>query len=86
MANEILEAELAEALRSRLAVIGNHALRESDPAGHLTQLRLASEQIVALAARLPANTHPQLRHYFERSSYDKALQWIEQGGLTGNAG
>ena len=81
---ENLERELAEALRRRIEVIGDRALRESDPAGHLAQLREASERIVALEARLPATTHPQLLHYFQRCSYDKALEWIEREGITGS--
>jgi hypothetical protein len=84
MPTETLEAELAAALRRRLAVIGDRALRESDPERHLADLREASERIVALRAQLPANTHPQLVHYFDRCSYDKALAWIEHDGLTGS--
>jgi hypothetical protein len=82
---ETLEAELAEALRKRLAVIGDHALRAADPARHLAELREASEKIETLEKRLPANVHPQLRHYFDRRSYDKALAWIEHEGLIGSA-
>jgi hypothetical protein len=82
MENETLEVELAEALRGRLAVIEDRALRESDPQQHLGQLREASERIVALQQQLPPSTHPQLRHYFERCSYDKALGWLEREGLT----
>jgi hypothetical protein len=84
MANETMEADLAGALRKRLAVIGDRALRESDPERHLAQLREASEKIDALKAKLPANIHPQLRHYLDRCSYDKALDWVEQEGLTGS--
>jgi hypothetical protein len=84
MADETLEAELAAALRKRLAVIGDAELRASDPARHLAELREASERIIALQVRLPATTHPQLRHYFERCSYDKALAWIQEEGLTGS--
>jgi len=86
MANDTLEAEMAKALRKRLAVIGNHALRESDPERHLAELREASEGIVALQARLPANADARLRHYLERCSYDKALEWIERDGLAGTRG
>jgi len=81
MANETLEVELTEALRARLAAIGDRALRESDPERHLARLQEASERLDALEARLPANIHPQLRHYFERRSYDKALALIERDGL-----
>jgi hypothetical protein len=84
MTNAELQAELASALRKRLEVIGDRALRESDPERQLAELREASERIAALQKRLPATTHPQLRHYFERCSYDKALEWIEREGLTGS--
>ncbi len=84
MADENLEAEVTAALRKRIEVIGDRALRESDPARHLTELREASERITALQARFPATVHPQLLHYFERSSYVKALEWIEREGLTGD--
>lgn len=84
MANDTMEAELAEALRKRLSVIGDQALRASNPERHLAELREASERIVGLQARLPANIHPQLRHYLERCSYDKALAWLDQDGLTGS--
>ena len=82
MATENLESELAEALKKRLSVIGDRGLRETNPERHLAELRAASERITDLAMRLPATTHPQLRHYFERCSYDKALAWIEQEGLA----
>jgi hypothetical protein len=85
MAEQTLETELAAALRRRLAVIGDRALRESDPARHLAELREASERIVELQGRLPATIHPQLRHYFERCSYEKALEWIERDGMGGSA-
>jgi hypothetical protein len=85
MVHNTLQIELAEALRKRLAVIGDHALRAADPERHLAELRGASERITALEERLPVNTHPQLRHYFERRSYDKALAWIEHEGLTASA-
>ncbi len=78
---ESLEAELIEALRARLTVIGDQELRGRDPAAHLDRLKAASERILALQARLPATIHPQLRHFFERCSYDKALAWIENEGL-----
>jgi hypothetical protein len=74
-------AELIDALRRRIAVIGDRALREADSARHLDQLRAASEHLTALQAQLPPDTHPQLRHFFERCSYDKALAWLEERGL-----
>jgi len=76
-----LESELIDALRRRLAVIGDKELRATDPAGQLEQLQQASERLAALQAQLPPDTHPQLRHFLERCSYDKALAWIEERGL-----
>lgn len=76
------DRELAEALRERVAAIADHALRATDPEAHLARLRQASERITALVEDLPPNIHPQLRHYLERSSYDKALAWLDQEGLT----
>lgn len=74
-------APLAEALRERLAVIADHAHRESDSAGHLQRLIDVSATIDALVAALPPRElDPQFRHYLDRKSYDKALAWIESGG------
>lgn len=72
-----LYAELAEALRTRLAVIGNQSLRLSDPAGQLQQLQAASERITALQTQLPRPVPGDLAHYLQRCSYDKALAWLE---------
>jgi hypothetical protein len=82
MQEELLQDELTVALRRRLEVIGDRAFRERDPGGHLAALREASERITELQGKLPETIHPQLRHYLERCSYDKALAWIEQEGLT----
>jgi len=75
-------ASLADALRERLAVIADHAHRDRDQPGHLRRLIDASESIDALIAALPlTDLDPQFRHYLERRSYDKALAWIESGGV-----
>ena len=68
---------LATALRERLAVIADRALAAGDPAAHLEQLRAASEKIAALQNALPSSTDPQLAHYLERCSYDKALAFLD---------
>ena len=74
-------APLAEAFRERLAVIADHAHRESDSAGHLTRLITVSEKIDAIVETLPPQElDPQFRHYLDRKSYDKALAWIEADG------
>jgi hypothetical protein len=71
---------LAEALRERLAVIADHAHRDTDQAGHLQCLIDVSGQIDTLIASLSSqDLDPQFRHYLEKKSYDKALAWIESG-------
>ena len=69
--------ELADALRTRIAVIQDRAAYERDPAAHLEQLKAASEAIESRAGNLPRPVDPNLAHYLSRCSYDKALAWIE---------
>jgi hypothetical protein len=70
-------AELTVALRERLAIIGNEESRR-DPPRHMARLQAISEKIDQLQASLPQPIDPRLRHYLERRSYDKALEWLEQ--------
>ncbi len=69
--------ELAEALRTRVTVIGDREFYARDPASHLAQLSSVSAQILQLQQRLPAPVNPQLDHFLKRCSYDKALAFIE---------
>ena len=48
----------------------------------MERLRDISERIDALAA-LAAPIDPQLAHYLERRSYDKALEFLEGGRIVG---
>ena len=68
---------LADALRARLAVIADRALYAREPTAHLEKLRAASENIAALQNALPPTTDPQLAHYLQRCSYDKALAFLD---------
>ena len=68
---------LAAALRERLAVIADRALFASDPALHLEKLRAASEKITSLESGLPPSIDPQLAHFLQRCSYDKALAFLD---------
>jgi hypothetical protein len=72
-----LFAELADALRERLAVIADRDLCTRDPAAHLEKLKSVSEKIMQLAAALPRPLDGNLAHYLQRASYQKALDWIE---------
>jgi hypothetical protein len=72
---------LSTALRHRLELIADRAFYSRDPAGHLDALKTVSERILQLQAQLPQPVHPQLRHYLERCSYDKALAFLEGAGV-----
>jgi hypothetical protein len=67
--------ELAAALRERLAIIGDETSRR-DPGKHTARLRAISEKIDNLAAALPKPIDPQLAHFLQRKSYDKALEFL----------
>jgi len=68
---------LAAALRERRSIIADEASR-ADAAKHMQRLQAVSEKIEAIQARLPQRSDPRLRHFLERRSYDKALEWIEE--------
>ncbi|MFN2476341.1 MAG: hypothetical protein ABR526_08385 [Chthoniobacterales bacterium] len=71
-----LLADLADALRERLAIIGDETSRR-DPEVHTERLRRASERLETLERELPTQIDPQLRHFLQRRSYSKALNYIE---------
>jgi hypothetical protein len=68
--------DLREALRERLAIIHNEDSRR-DEVKHIARLRAVSEKIDSLQAALPQPIDPRLKHYVERKSYDKALEYLE---------
>jgi hypothetical protein len=74
-------ADLAQALRERLAVIRDQESRR-DQAKHIARLRAVSEKIDLLQTSLPQPIDSRLKHYLERKSYEKALEHLE----TINAG
>lgn len=69
-------ADLAQALRDRLAIIHDEQSRR-DPDIHMARLRTVSEKIEQLQAELPQRVDPRLVHYLQRRSYEKALEFIE---------
>ena len=69
-------ADLAQALRERLAVIRDQESRR-DHAKHIDRLRVVSEKIARLQELLPSSTDPRLKHYLDRKSYDKALEYLK---------
>lgn len=69
-------SDLAAALRERLSIIQDQDSRR-DPEKHIARLRAVSEKIDNLAAELPKPIDPQLAHFLQRKSYDKALEFLE---------
>jgi len=69
-------ADLAQALRERLAVIQDEQSRR-DETKHMARLKAVSERIDELQAALPQPLDPRLAHYLQRRSYDKALEFLE---------
>lgn len=72
-------ADLAAALRERLAIIGDEQSRR-DPERHTERLRAVSERIEELEQNLPSKIDPELRHFLQRRSYTKALEALEGTG------
>jgi len=70
--------DLTQALRERLAIIHDESSRRNE-AQHIARLRAVSEKIDNLQEALPQPTDPRLKHYLERKSYDKALEYLERG-------
>jgi hypothetical protein len=71
-----VQNDLVAALRERLAIIRDQNSRR-DPEKHIARLRENSEKIDNIAAKLPKPVEPQLAHFLQRKSYDKALDLLE---------
>jgi hypothetical protein len=67
---------LRDALRERLAIIRDEQSRR-DETKHIARLRAVSEKIEQLQTAVPQPVDPQLAHYLQRRSYDKALEFLE---------
>ena len=61
-------SELRDALTAFMAA---SATRDSG------QIGAALNRVLELEAQLPADAPPQLRHYLERRSYQKALEFLQ---------
>jgi len=74
--------DLADALRERLAVIRDEESRR-DQSKHIDRLRAVSDKIDRLQQSLPLSTDPRLKHYLDRKSFDKALEYLENDCSAG---
>lgn len=73
------EQELVTALRERREIISDESSRRN-PRQHMARLRQISDRIESLAAALPRPIPPRLAHFLDRRSYDKALEFLCNGG------
>ena len=73
------EQKLAAALRERLEIISDESSR-GNPNQHMARLRNISDRINSLVAALPRPIPPRLAHFLDRRSYDKALEFLCNGG------
>lgn len=73
-------APLEAALRRRLDIVADHALRDRDPKAHLEAIKVAHRELERQIASLPAGTDPRLLHFLERQSYEKALAFLSGSG------
>jgi hypothetical protein len=69
-------ADLAQALRERVAVIRDEESRR-DETKHIDRLRAVSEKIDRLQESLTSSIDARLKHFLDRKSYDKALEYLE---------
>jgi hypothetical protein len=76
--NSALFSALHAAVSDRLAVVADHEFRDRDPQAHLAKLKAAAAQLDTLVQSLPGDCDPQLRHFLERQSYAKAVDWLEE--------
>ena len=75
--------DLTAALRERLAIVGDENSRR-DPEAHTARLKAISEKIDKLEAALPRPIDPELAHFLQRKSYDKALELLERRAASTN--
>jgi hypothetical protein len=75
--NSFIKNELSRLLKQRLAVIADHALRDSDSVAHLAQLTTVSEAIDKAFQEHRKELPPRLCHFLAQASFQKALEYLE---------
>jgi len=68
---------LLDALRSRLTIVADRDWYARDAAGHLVALQQASSHLEEIYQANASDFSPQLRHFIERQSYQKAVDYLE---------
>lgn len=66
-----------------MSIIGDHAWRDRDAAGHLAALAAVSGEITTWTSVHRIQADAQLRHYLANASYSKAAAYLD--ALAGDA-
>lgn len=72
-----MHPNLQTLLRRRLDIIADREFYAQDPTGHLESLKEVSEKIDAYTIAHDAEFDGKLRHYLTNSSYQKALEHLQ---------
>ena len=70
--------KLKHLLRKRIEIIADHEFRDNDPDSHLNALKEISESIEEHHHELQGKISPQLEHFLDNRSYNKALKFLER--------
>jgi len=70
--------KLKDLLRKRIEIIADHEFRDNDPDAHLRALKEISESIEGYHHELQGKNFPQLEHFLDNRSYNKALKFLEK--------
>ncbi|MGI8820152.1 MAG: hypothetical protein ACR2ID_04695 [Chthoniobacterales bacterium] len=74
-------AELSKILHEHREIVGDEVSRR-DSARHMQRLQGVSERLEEMERRLSKAIDPQLRHFLQRRSYSKALEYLDASGLS----
>ncbi|MGC6457627.1 MAG: hypothetical protein ACON4R_04585 [Akkermansiaceae bacterium] len=71
--------DLARLLKTRIEVIADHKFRDRDPPAHLDALKKVSEEIDDWYQTHRNKIDGNLSHFLAGASYQKALDYLENG-------
>ncbi|MFV0338822.1 MAG: hypothetical protein ACK5LK_11350 [Chthoniobacterales bacterium] len=73
-----LHKEILKTLHERERIVRDREHYTRDQNGHMLKLMDCTRDLNLLAQKLPESTDPQLRHFLDRQSYEKAIHWLEE--------
>ncbi|MFV0415455.1 MAG: hypothetical protein ACK5NG_03725 [Chthoniobacterales bacterium] len=73
-----LYREILKVLQERDRIVRDREHYSRDQNGHILKLMDCTRDLNILAQKLPDSADPQLRHFLDRQSYEKATAWLEE--------